>query len=239
MKLLPLLIGFFFCNSAYSQYEDFKLSFDSHNTIKPIIHSIDYEYFTQVKKIGFKSMPEVVQQCDNWDSLISVDEIELMRHKIRMDSVFNVLQLKYPQAFLQMNSCLSLFCTDTTFKICNQKEDNIKSETSYRFVDYQYGYLIVEHTGYEQWEFVLFNPKSRVLKLTNNLPYFANDSIVSSSGNYSGDGNFQLMQTNGNLYFGFESYDWEINECYRINKKFYLILYANLATKTESKIFRT
>jgi hypothetical protein len=56
-----------------------------------------------------------------------------------------------------------------------------------------------------------------------------NDSIIYTSGNYYSEGGFQFMQITGDLYFGFETYNWELRECYRVNNVFYFYFKSNLS----------
>jgi hypothetical protein len=226
--LFLLLLGFFFYQDSFSQRLDFKISFHHENTFIPKIDTIDYQSFEKIKAIGFQSVPLSATPGQNIDSLVEAIDYTIRQNEIRMDSVVKVLKHKYSAALQQKDSCLTLNGIDNQILICNNRNQNDNQAwSSYKFSDYQKGYIVVEHDGYEQWEYVLFNPKTRIYKSAHYSPVFVNDSIIYTSGNYYSEGGFQYMQLTSNLYFGFESYDWELRECYRVKNVFYFYFKSN------------
>jgi hypothetical protein len=224
------MLSFILYQESFSQRRDFTVSFHHENTFTPKIDTIDYQRFEKIKAIGFQSVPLSATLVQNFDSIAKAIDYAIRQNEYRMDSIFKDLKLEYPEAFQQKDSCLTLNGTDKQLLICNNRNQNdIQAWSVYSFSDYTKGYLVVEHNGYEQWEYVLFNPETRIYKVAHYPPVFLNDSIFYTSGNYYSEGGFQYMQTNSNLYFGFETYDWELLECYRVKNVFYFHFKSNIS----------
>jgi len=237
--MLLLLLGFFMYQKSFSQQGDFAISFDHENTFVPKIDTIDVQCFGKIRPIGFQSIPPSAKPGQDVDSLVKAFDKSRRDNKIRMDSVFKILKNKYPEAFQETDSCLTLNGKEKQILICNNRDQHdIQNWSEYNFSDYQKGYLVVEKDGYEQWEYILFNPKTKVLKSVSNAPVFINNSIIYTSGNYYSEGGFQYIQLTGDLYFGFETYGWELRECYRVKNVFYFYFKSNRLDKEQDKYIR-
>ena len=240
MKYIVLiLLGFFLYQKSFSQQGDFRISLHHENTFTPKIDTIDDLCFEKIRSIGFQSIPLSAKPGQNGDSLVKAFDKSRRDNKIRMDSVFKILKNKYPEAFQETDSCLILTGKEKQLLICNNRDQHdIQNRSEYNFSDYRKGYLVVEKDGYEQWEYVLFNPKTRVHKSVHYPPVFINNSIIYTSGNYYSEGGFQYIQLTGDLYFGFETYGWELRECYRVKNVFYFYFKSNRLNKEKDKYIR-
>lgn len=238
--LLILFFGF----TCYSQDRAFKIYFHENNTIKPKIDSIDYVNFIRIRRIGISSgpliqsiyLPDDINRAA--DSIWKAFELNKGLNASRMDSLVRLMKENYPSAFYEKDSCLILNGSDRIIEICKHRSDNMKAETSYEFKDYIRDYFVTVKTGYESWEYILFNPQTRNYKYFEHNPYFMNDSIAYCSDNYYGEGGFQIMHLFGKFYFGFESYNWELEECYRVDKVFYLSFRSNFNRNMEPKYIK-
>jgi len=227
LVILILFLGF----TCYSQDRDFRIYLDENNTIKPELDSIDFESFNRIRKIGISSGPLIqsiyLQEINRAaDSIWKANELNKGMNASRIDSVVRLMKQNYPSAFYENGACLILNGFDQKIELCKHKSDNMKASTSYEFKDYTNNYFVIEKSGFESWEFLLFNPQTRNYKFFEHVPHFMNDSIAFCSNNYYGEGGFQLMHMAGKFYFGFES-NWELEECYRIEKVFYLSFRSN------------
>ena len=240
MKYIYLLLfSFLLITESFAQRWAFELSFHHENNFSPKIDTIDYQIFERIKAIGFQSMEVSATSGQNIDSLIEVVAYKRKKNEIRMDSIFKCLKQEYPEAFQQKDSCLTLNGIDKQVLICNNRDQNdTQAWSAYSFFDYQKGYLVVGHVGYEVWKYILFNPKTRINKTANYPPIFVNDSIFYTSGNYYNDGGFQYMQITSNLYFGFETYYWYLYECYRVNNEFYFHFKSNISETEKPKYLK-
>jgi len=240
LVFLILLLGL----TCYSQDRDFRIFFHDKNTIKPKLDSIDFESFNRIRKIGISSgpliqsiyLPEEINRAA--DSIWKADELYRGQHALHMDSLVRLMKQNYPSAFYEKGACLILNGFDKKIELCKHKSDNMKASTSYEFKDYTNNYFVIEKSGFESWEFILFNPQTRNYKFFEHEPHFMNDSIAFCSDNYYGEGGFQLMHLAGKFYFGFESYSWELEECYRIEKVFYLSFRSNFNRDIKSKYIK-
>lgn len=204
MLLLISLTGF----ACYSQDNESYYYFPEKNTISPVIDSIDYESFSSIRKIGIKSapyctsiyLPEEINRAT--DSIWKAEAKNKEKNIKRVDSIVRSLKEKHPSTFYEKDSCLFLNSTDSVVKICIWNNPGSRENTSYRFVDYEHNYLVIEKSGYEFWQYILFNPKTRNYKVFLHEPTFINDSIAYCSANYYGSGDFQIMHLSGISYFG-------------------------------------
>jgi hypothetical protein len=224
---LPLLLLLFSWFTCYSQDRDFSLYFHEKNTIKPGIDSIDSVSFFKIRRTGIRSgpviqsiyLPDEINRAA--DSTWKANESNKKQKTSRMDSIVRLMKEKYPSAFQEKDSCLILNGSDQKIKICRSRCGDMKEMTYYEYKDYIRDYLLIEQCGYESWIYLLFNPKTRNYKYFEHTPYFINNSIAYCSDNYYGEGGFQIIHMLGKFYFGFETYSWELEECYRIDKVFY------------------
>lgn len=241
----PLLICVLLTTSGFSQNWDFIITLHENNTIKPKIDSIDFESFKKIRKTGISSGPLAQsiyfsnEQNQAVGSIWKTIEQNKSQNALRIDSLVRLLKNKYASSFSEKDSCLILNGFDKKIEICNNKNSNDNTAfTSYQFKDYQKQYLVIEKNGYEQWEYILFNPRTRNYKYLEHTPYFMNDSIVYCSDNYYSEGGFQIMHLTDKPYFGFESYNWELEECYRVEKVFYISFRSNFNRNIKPKYLK-
>jgi hypothetical protein len=240
-----LLICVLLTTSCFSQNRDFIITLHKNNNIKPKIDSIDFESFNKIRKTGISSGPIAqsiyfsYEQNKAADSIWKTIEQNKRQNALHLDSLVRLLKNNYASSFREKDSCLILNGFDKKIEICNNKNsiDNT-TLTYYEFKDYQKDYLVIVKNGYEQWEYILFNPRTRNYKYLEHSPYFMNDSIVYCSDNYYGEGGFQIMHLTGKPYFGFESYDWELEECYRVGKVFYISFRSNFNRNIKPKYLK-
>jgi hypothetical protein len=238
--ILILFLGF----TCYSQNRDFKIYFHKNNSIKPKLDSIDFESFNRIRRIGISSgpliqsiyLPDEINRAA--DSIWKANKVNKGKNAYRMDSLVRLTKQNYPSAFYEKGTCLILNGSDQKIEICKHKSDNMKASTFYEFKDYTNNYFVIEKSGFESWEFILFNPQTRNYKYIEHKPCFMNDSIAYCSDNYYGEGGFEIMHMFGKFYFGFESYNWELEECYRVDKVFYLSFRSNYNRNMKPKYVR-
>jgi len=241
----PLLICVLLTTSCFSQNRDFIITMHENSNIEPKIDSIDFESFKKIRKTGISSGPLAQsiyfsdEQNQATDSIWKTIEQNKRQNALRIDSLVSLLKNNYVSSFHEKDSCLILNGFDKKIEICNNKNSNDNTTfTSYEFKDYQKDYLVIEKNGYEQREYLLFNPQTRNYKYLAHTPFFMNDSIVYCSDNYYGEGGFQIMHLTGKTYFGFESYNWELEECYRVEKVFYISFRSNFNQNIKPKILK-
>jgi hypothetical protein len=215
-----------YCFFCFSQENDIKFSFSERNRLNPIIDTISQKQFVSIRKNGIQSIPQPWIKYQNLDSLNRVYKDNEGKNTLKMDSLFRKIRLKYSNSFSQTDSCLILKAIDTLITICNYQNDSLFQHWStYKLKDFYKGYLIFLETGYESWDYILFNPKTKKYCFISDYPYFINDTIIYSSGSYYGDGQFELFcLKNDKLYFRFDTFNWEMEECYRLNRVFYIAL---------------
>lgn len=202
-------------------------TFHPANNITVEVDSIDSAEYFYSKQLGIEILESHIQMGKiNWDSLYKADELKYKRNKIYMDSLFPVIRAKYPKAFSTKDSCLYLNGNDTVAKVCIHHSDD-KSSEGYSFEKYENNFLVIQQGGYEWWNFILFNPEKGIIKSIADKPFFINDSIVVSAGNYYSEGEFQLMDVNGTLYFGFDTFNSEMIESFHIKNHFYFSFQPN------------
>jgi hypothetical protein len=241
---LLLFISTILMLSCFSQQRDFTISFHEKNTFKPNIDSIGFEAFVKIRKTGIRSGPLTQsiyfsdEQNREADSTWKTIDLNKRQQDLHMDSLVRILKKNYAKAFFEKDSCLIINGIDNKIVICNNRnrKDDL-SWTSFKYLDYQKGYLIIQKEGNERWEYILFNPRTRNYKYFEHPPCFLNDSIVYCSANYYGEGGFQIMQLTGKSYFGFETYNWVLEECYRIDKVFYFSFRSNFRPNMTPKYF--
>lgn len=240
MKPAALLILFLSVGLAcFSQSNEFEIYFHNDNTIKPKIDTIDAESFFRIRRVGVSSgpviqsiyLPEEINRAA--DSIWKSNKLNKEKKRQQIDSIVRVMKEKYPSAFNEDDSCLILNCSDKKIELCHHKSANIKAQTSYSFIDFEKNYLIIEKSGYESWEYILFNPQTRNYAYFEFPPFFINDSIAYCSDNYYGSGGFQIRHLSGKFYFGFGSDSWELEECYRIDKVFYFSFRLSYTSKAK------
>jgi len=240
LLLLSALLAF----SCFSQDRDFIISLHDNNTIKPKIDSIDVESFIKIRKIGISSGPlsQSIYFSDEQnraaDSIWKTIEQNRKQNALHMDSIVRLMKKKYASSFLEEDSCLILNGFDRKIEICKRNRAGDANWSSYEFKDFQKDYLVIEKDGYEQWVYILFNPRTRNYKYLEYPPYFMNDSIAYCSDNYYGEGGFQILQLTGKSYFGFESYNWELEECYKVDKVFYLSFRSSICRNMKPKYLK-
>jgi hypothetical protein len=225
---IQIILIFFFGFSCYSQDHDFRIYFHKNNTIEPKLDSIDFKSFNSIRSIGISSgplsqssyLPDEINRAA--DSICKANELNKGKNAYRMDSLVRLMKQNYPSAFYEKDSCLILNGLDQKIELCKHKSNNMKASTSYEFKDYTNNSFVIEKSGFESCEFILFNPQTKNYNLFEHEPRFMNDSIAFCSGNYYGLGGFQLIHIAGKFYFGFETYNWELQECYSVEKIFYL-----------------
>lgn len=172
-----------------------------------------------------------VHQESNWTPQIdSINEVEFAQEKkykfqeqdIDGDSLVNVLSTKFKNAIALTDSCCTLKGFDKDLKVCRKKAGDSREWSNYEGIGYENGYLIILKSGYEWWDYISFNPITKKYFYTSNLPHFTNDSLIYSAGNYYAEGQFQIIDTKQNKYFGFESFNWELKGFYREKESFFL-----------------
>lgn len=203
------------------------------NTLHPGIESMDYESFNAIRKTSISSSPlaqsiyfpdELNRKADSISKTLRNNRVQ---DSLRLDSIVSWLKTTYTSAVIETDTCLILTGFDKKIELCKRNGPDEKDWSSYEFRDYQRDYIVIGKYGYEIWEYIVFNPKTGNYRFLEHSPLFLDDSIVFCSDNYYGEGGFQIMQLTGKAYFGFESYGWELEECYRVNKMFYFSFRSN------------
>jgi hypothetical protein len=218
-KSLLYLILLFLTHLSFSQDFEFHLTLNINNTIRPEVDTISPDFFKSIKKEGFQSIIEPSENNTN-DKTLSKKNLQNKKH---MDSLVKVLIHKYPKSIILKDSCLILNGTDTTITACIRVETENQSSSTYTIRDYSKGYLIIYHSVSEDKEYILYNPQNRSYSFIADYPYFINDSIIYSTDNLFSEGQFQLLSLKrDNSFFSFISSYWEMEECYRVGKIFYI-----------------
>ncbi len=135
--------------------------------------------------------------------------------------------IEFSETIALKDSCCFLNGKNTTIKLCNSKPEDNRKISSFELIDIQNDFLIFMKSGYESRSFISFNPTTKSYFYTQNSPTFINKYTVYSYGNYYGEGEFDIQNINQNLYFGFDTFNWDLSDLYRKDNVFYLELTNN------------
>jgi len=222
LYLKIVIVSLCFNHSIFCNSQDFNFWLDTKNTIKPKIDTISLKYFKKAISNGIQSVERPWPNTNNIDSIKNVYETKEKLNEIRMDSIVKSLSKKLSNSFYHTDTTLVLFGVDSTIMVNKRSIYGDQEGTNFKIVDFKNGYLVIYQIGYEWWNYILFNPKTRNFQTILDEPYFINNEIIYSSGNYYGEGQFQLKGLKDkNIYFGLFC-SWEIKECYRVKNVFYL-----------------
>ncbi len=186
-------------------YDKTNLSFE--------IDTIDSLEYYHLRPLGFQIK---LEDSTWWD----------YNYKAREDSVNKKLKKDFPKSFKFEDSCLTLLGTDTSIRVCHFPDKDASEQQNFWVRTFDRNFLEVISHGYESREFILFNPRTQILKSFYSAPVFINDSIVCAAGMLFGFGAFEVCKLTGSSYFGFEPYD-DILECYNVGDRFYFMLYPD------------
>jgi hypothetical protein len=176
------------------------------------IDTIDSLEYYHLRPLGFQIQ---LEDSTWWDE----------NFKVREDSVNYRLKKDFPESFKFEDSCLTLLGTDTSVKVCHFPDKDASEQQNFWIRTFDRNFLEIICHGYESREFILFNPRTQILKSFYSAPVFINDSIVCAAGMLYGFAAFEVCKLTGSSYFGFEPYD-DILECYSVNDRFYFQLHS-------------
>ena len=106
-------------------------------------------------------------------------------------------------------------------KICDRNGTTDRSNTSYKLLGIQCGYLIVHNFGYEWWRYILIDLQSLEYHKLDDMPIFIGCEYVYSQGNYYLQGQFVLIDLVNEQRLEFDSYNWILDKCFRHENNFY------------------
>lgn len=188
--------------------------------------------------VGFLSQSQTrhplhlsIREGSNWT--IKVDSIpkELFdktrtlryrENRINKDSLLRAKTEEFPDRIVWIDSCLILKSIDGDIRLCNHKPKDEKAWTGFEAYGVTKDYLVVMQSGYESWSYISFNTTTRKSFHTSNEPIFIDNGLIYSYGNYYSHGQFQVIDTNRDRHFGFDTFDWELIALYHDKASFFL-----------------
>lgn len=200
-----LLLFMNFYSEAQSKYEfRFKIIESSNLSVK--VDTINKEVFNNFHKEN--PLPDYF--IKDSDSLL----------KALVSENINILKLK--------DTCLVFITKEEEEQLCKYIPDPYsKNQTDFKLIGHKKEYLIFEKSGYEWWEYFCFNLKTQQGFYTMNLPIFNSDVEIFSYGNYYLEGQFEILDIENEKYYGFDCYNWELTDLYKIEETFYLKFKSN------------
>ncbi|CAM1374588.1 hypothetical protein [Tenacibaculum xiamenense] len=170
------------------------------------IETISFEEFNAI----YKPPPPTVEKM-NWNpSLILAQKVK-----------------NFSKTIVLKDSCCFLNTKNKTIKLCNSKPEDDRKISNFELIDIHNDFLIFMQSGYEWWNFIGFNPTTKSYFYTQNDPIFINKHTIYSYGNYYGEGQFDIQNLNKNLYFAFDTFNWELSALCKEENVFYLKLTNN------------
>ncbi len=138
----------------------------------------------------------------------------------KIDSILNGMRVKYPGSIKDSLQYLILYSKTGNHYLRNDSSDPNKM-MSYTKLDYKNGFLIFYISHSQGEEYILFNPKSRLLKTVKGYPVFIDANTVYDIGSYDGEYFFQYKTLSNENQVQLISNLWAMQGFYSAGKKFY------------------
>ncbi|MEP1487345.1 MAG: hypothetical protein ABJK28_02840 [Algibacter sp.] len=217
MKLIiNLFLLIFIKTVAIGQTQNkFNLSVDKNSNLQVKIDTISKETFNKLEV----SRPIADYYTKNSDSLLKVTLI------------------KYSNVLTYIDTCLVFIVKKGKLSLCKYiPEPYSKNQTDFKLAGIENDYLVFEQIGYEQVEYLSYNPNTKMYFYTSKYPHFISKNLVFSYGNYYGEGQFEIFDIEENKRFSFDSFNWLLVKLYIINNEFYIEFSSNFSIRENKYI---
>ncbi|MEP5339560.1 MAG: hypothetical protein ABJL44_20170 [Algibacter sp.] len=217
MKLIiNLFLLIFIKTVAIGQTQNkFNLSVDKNSNLQVKIDTISKETFNKLEV----SRPIADYYTKNSDSLLKVTLV------------------KYSNVLTYIDTCLVFIVKKGKLSLCKYiPEPYSKNQTDFKLAGIENDYLVFEQIGYEQVEYLSYNPNTKMYFYTSKYPHFISKNLVFSYGNYYGEGQFEIFDIEENKRFSFDSFNWLLVKLYIINNEFYIEFSSNFSIRENKYI---
>jgi hypothetical protein len=121
-----------------------------------------------------------------------------------MEAIYRTLRNKYPDSFKDSAEYLILIGLNENRLFHNDTLSPYpKGWVTYTTVDYKNEFIIFHDSYYEGEDYVLFNPKNHLIRITESYPNFINSSAIFGVGTYEVEYFFEYQLLKSEKYFGF------------------------------------
>lgn len=199
--LTSIFIIFYF-NCLSQTTNPFEITLNEKNNIKVKIDTISYSEFAKNGK-----------------------PIKWIEPKVngKIDSIYKSIKLNYPNSFKDSASCLVLIGLNENHVLCHDTtSSNIKNQITYYCFDLINDFILFHVLGYEEEDFILFNPQKRFIKSVWSYPNFIDTSAIFAIKNTESlDFYFVFESLTNDDFFSFYADSWRITNYYNQRNKFY------------------
>ncbi|TGV01480.1 hypothetical protein [Flavivirga rizhaonensis] len=177
-----------------------------------------------------------IKKGSNWDLKVDTIAKSLFDHskvhkfnfpKINQDSILKSKAITYPESITMSDFCYILKGIDKNIELCKRRLSDDRQWTDFEFCFTENNYLIFKEIGYESWNYIVYNPQTRLYSFTSGIPIFIDKDLFYSYGNRYIEGMFELVDIKNNKSYRIDTFNWELKNLYKINTTFHLELVSN------------